>query len=112
MGVVSLTGHTLNVYGMSQSCDELGESYNNNPTEVEDALGDDTVFTLIPEESGAISVSVDGDVTAPRIAIAEGAHFRGNVDMSTKIGNSTVKAEPKQIQPAKPESKKTAARAT
>lgn len=58
------------------------------------------------------SGSVDGDVTAPRIAIAEGAHFRGNVDMSTKIGNSTVKAEPKQIQPAKPESKKTAARAT
>lgn len=25
--------------------------------------------------------SVDGDITSPRIAIADGAHFRGNVDM-------------------------------
>ena len=25
--------------------------------------------------------SVDGDITAPRVAIAEGAHFRGSVDM-------------------------------
>jgi cytoskeletal protein CcmA (bactofilin family) len=25
--------------------------------------------------------SVDGDITSPRIAIAEGAHFRGSVDM-------------------------------
>lgn len=25
--------------------------------------------------------SVDGDVTAPRVAIAEGAHFRGAIDM-------------------------------
>jgi cytoskeletal protein CcmA (bactofilin family) len=33
--------------------------------------------------------SVDGDVTAPRVAIAEGAHFRGAIDMqqrpSTKV---------------------------
>ena len=28
--------------------------------------------------------SVDGDITAPRVAIAEGAHFRGTVDMQRK----------------------------
>ncbi len=28
--------------------------------------------------------SVDGDVVAPRVAIAEGAHFRGSVDMQPK----------------------------
>jgi len=31
-------------------------------------------------ENGA----VDGDITAPRVAIAEGAHFRGSVDMANK----------------------------
>ena len=25
--------------------------------------------------------SVDGDIVAPRVAIAEGAHFRGSIDM-------------------------------
>ena len=30
------------------------------------------------------SGSVDGDVAAPRIAISEGAHFRGSVDMQRK----------------------------
>lgn len=25
--------------------------------------------------------SVDGDITSPRVAIAEGAHFRGSIDM-------------------------------
>ncbi|MEI6666891.1 MAG: polymer-forming cytoskeletal protein [Acidobacteriota bacterium] len=28
--------------------------------------------------------SVDGDVVAPRVAIAEGAHFRGSIDMQRK----------------------------
>jgi len=28
--------------------------------------------------------SVDGDIVAPRVAIAEGAHFRGSVDMQRK----------------------------
>jgi cytoskeletal protein CcmA (bactofilin family) len=32
--------------------------------------------------------SVDGDVTAPRVAIAEGAHFRGAIDMQ-KAGQTT-----------------------
>ena len=30
--------------------------------------------------------SVDGDIVAPRVAIAEGAHFRGSVDMQRKNG--------------------------
>ena len=30
--------------------------------------------------------SVDGDIVAPRVAIAEGAHFRGSVDMQRKPG--------------------------
>ena len=30
--------------------------------------------------------SVEGDITAPRVAIAEGAHFRGSVDMQNKGG--------------------------
>ena len=29
--------------------------------------------------------SVEGDITAPRVAIAEGAHFRGSVDMAAKL---------------------------
>jgi cytoskeletal protein CcmA (bactofilin family) len=37
--------------------------------------------------------SVDGDIVAPRVAIAEGAHFRGSVDMQRKGS---------QPQPAKP----------
>ena len=28
--------------------------------------------------------SVEGDITSPRVAIAEGAHFRGSVDMATE----------------------------
>jgi cytoskeletal protein CcmA (bactofilin family) len=42
--------------------------------------------------------SVDGDIIAPRVAIAEGAHFRGSVDMQRKAG--TVQAQaPKPAQP-------------
>jgi cytoskeletal protein CcmA (bactofilin family) len=36
--------------------------------------------------------SVDGDIAAPRVAIAEGAHFRGSIDMQ-KAGAKS--AEPK-----------------
>jgi cytoskeletal protein CcmA (bactofilin family) len=36
--------------------------------------------------------SVDGDIISPRVAIAEGAHFRGSVDMQRKAG--TEKAQP------------------
>ena len=51
------------------------------------------------------SGSVDGDITAPRVAIAEGAHFRGNVDMSTKKPTSTVKKEAETVRPEKSVSK-------
>jgi cytoskeletal protein CcmA (bactofilin family) len=32
--------------------------------------------------------SVDGDLISPRVAIAEGAHFRGSVDMQRKTGQN------------------------
>jgi cytoskeletal protein CcmA (bactofilin family) len=38
--------------------------------------------------------SVDGDIISPRVAIAEGAHFRGSVDMK-KAGGAPPKAEVK-----------------
>lgn len=31
------------------------------------------------------SGSLDGNIRAPKIVISEGAHFRGNVDMSAKV---------------------------
>jgi cytoskeletal protein CcmA (bactofilin family) len=43
--------------------------------------------------------SVEGDITAPRVAIAEGAHFRGSVDMQNK-GGKTVAAAPRPAAPA------------
>ena len=51
--------------------------------------------------------SVDGDIAAPRVAIAEGAHFRGSIDMqragaSTKPADKTEKTE---VKPAAAESK-------
>lgn len=39
--------------------------------------------------------SVDGDIVAPRVAIAEGAHFRGSVDMQRKPGQAAPKVEVK-----------------
>ena len=38
--------------------------------------------------------SVDGDIIAPRVAIAEGAHFRGSVDMQRKPGQQAPGAKP------------------
>lgn len=32
--------------------------------------------------------SVDGDIAAPRVAIAEGAHFRGSIDMQRAGGSA------------------------
>jgi cytoskeletal protein CcmA (bactofilin family) len=46
--------------------------------------------------------SVDGDIISPRVAIAEGAHFRGSVDMQRKAGEA-------QKQPAKPAAPQAAA---
>lgn len=42
--------------------------------------------------------SVDGDIASPRVAIAEGAHFRGAVDMQ----RSGAKAQAKPAAPAAP----------
>ena len=39
--------------------------------------------------------SVDGDIISPRVAIAEGAHFRGSVDMQRKGGAVPAKGEAK-----------------
>jgi cytoskeletal protein CcmA (bactofilin family) len=35
--------------------------------------------------------SVDGDIAAPRVAIAEGAHFRGSIDMQRTGGKESGK---------------------
>ena len=43
--------------------------------------------------------SVDGDIIAPRVAIAEGAHFRGSVDMQRRAGQQAASAAPRPAQP-------------
>lgn len=45
--------------------------------------------------------SVDGDIISPRVAIAEGAHFRGSVDMQRKPGQPQAQPQnkPAQTQP-------------
>ncbi len=50
--------------------------------------------------------SVDGDIISPRVAIAEGAHFRGSVDMQRK-GN----AAPQGAKPAQPQAAQAAPQA-
>jgi cytoskeletal protein CcmA (bactofilin family) len=42
--------------------------------------------------------SVDGDIISPRVAIAEGAHFRGSVDMQRKAGQQPQQAGKPAIQ--------------
>ena len=44
--------------------------------------------------------SVDGDIAAPRVAIAEGAHFRGSIDMQRTGGKSEARTEQKAGQTA------------
>lgn len=43
--------------------------------------------------------SVDGDVVAPRVAIAEGAHFRGSVDMQRKSQAPAAAASTPEAKP-------------
>ena len=38
--------------------------------------------------------SVDGDIVSPRVAIAEGAHFRGSVDMQRKASAAAPAPQP------------------
>jgi cytoskeletal protein CcmA (bactofilin family) len=48
--------------------------------------------------------SVDGDIVSPRVAIAEGAHFRGSVDMQRKGGAAPqTQGKPATPQAAAPE---------
>jgi cytoskeletal protein CcmA (bactofilin family) len=53
--------------------------------------------------------SVDGDITSPRVAIAEGAHFRGSIDMQREKGEKSEKAEVKPAATATPASSGTTA---
>src|SRR5713226_2572322 len=46
--------------------------------------------------------SVDGDIVAPRVAIAEGAHFRGSVDMQRKGAAPQPQNAKPAAQPAAP----------
>jgi cytoskeletal protein CcmA (bactofilin family) len=49
--------------------------------------------------------SVDGDIAAPRVAIAEGAHFRGSIDMQRPGAKGDQKSEAKsESKPAAPPS--------
>src|SRR6476646_6416425 len=43
--------------------------------------------------------SVDGDLSAPRVAIADGAHFRGSIDMQRQ-GIKPGDSKPAEIKPA------------
>jgi cytoskeletal protein CcmA (bactofilin family) len=48
--------------------------------------------------------SVDGDITSPKVAIAEGAHFRGSIDMQrggVKVPEPAKTAAPAPPVPAK-----------
>ena len=46
--------------------------------------------------------SVDGDITAPRVAIAEGAHFRGSIDMQWTGAKGAEKSEKPEKTDTKP----------
>ena len=53
--------------------------------------------------------SVDGDIAAPRVAIAEGAHFRGSIDMQKgnapkSDGKSTSASTPAAVSSSSPAS--------
>lgn len=45
--------------------------------------------------------SVDGDIASPRVAIAEGAHFRGSVDMQRQ--GAAKNQQQQQNKPAQPQ---------
>ena len=44
--------------------------------------------------------SVEGDIAAPKVAIAEGAKFRGGIDMDQKDAAPTDKSAPAKAKPA------------
>jgi cytoskeletal protein CcmA (bactofilin family) len=55
--------------------------------------------------------SVDGDIISPRVAIAEGAHFRGSVDMQRKSAPAQPAAAKAAPQPAASQPQPVAAQA-
>jgi cytoskeletal protein CcmA (bactofilin family) len=46
--------------------------------------------------------SVDGDIVSPRVAIADGAHFRGSVDMQRKGTPQQTASQPRSTAAAAP----------
>ena len=52
--------------------------------------------------------SVDGDIASPRVAIAEGAHFRGSVDMQRAGQKAQSQPQAKPSQPGQPQPQQTA----
>ena len=55
--------------------------------------------------------SVDGDIISPRVAIAEGAHFRGSVDMQRKAGQAPQGSTKPEVKAATPPQQPAAASA-
>ena len=51
--------------------------------------------------------SVDGDIVAPRISIAEGAMFKGKIDMQNKPAETSVNLPPPASLQAKPAAEET-----
>jgi len=49
--------------------------------------------------------SVEGDIVAPRVAIADGSHFRGSIDMQKKDQPSSVERPHSAFKAEKPEPK-------
>lgn len=49
--------------------------------------------------------SVEGDIVAPRVAIAEGAHFRGSVDMQRGGKQPAVSRQPAGSSEGRPEAR-------
>ena len=47
--------------------------------------------------------SVDGDIASPRVAIAEGAHFRGSVDMQRAGAAKAQQPQPPAAKPNQPQ---------
>jgi cytoskeletal protein CcmA (bactofilin family) len=56
-----------------------------------EVTGDVTASDKVEIRDGG---SVDGDLVSPRVAIAEGAHFRGSVDMQRKSGQPAQPSQP------------------
>jgi cytoskeletal protein CcmA (bactofilin family) len=52
--------------------------------------------------------SLDGDIASPRVAIAEGAHFRGSIDMQRIGGKPDSKPAEKSVDRAEPKAVTTA----